>query len=115
MPEEKKKWSQDVTDKSDAMDLEQGVFKQPSAKKIADSLKQSAERSRRRKASPFQSAMSMLNFYVNRAGQNLPKAQRKNLDKAKDELRKDFGRLRNEKRTAISRRGDGDLDRSRAR
>jgi len=64
----KKKWSQNVTDHSDAMDLKGGVFKQRSAKKIADSLKGSAERSERRKASPFQSAMSMLNFYINRAG-----------------------------------------------
>jgi hypothetical protein len=66
----KQKWSQDVTDKSDAMDLKGGVFKQPSAKKIADSLKTSAEHSDRRRASPFQSAMSMLNFYINRAGKS---------------------------------------------
>ncbi|CDM62983.1 MULTISPECIES: DUF3175 domain-containing protein [Rhizobium] len=104
MPKEKKrKWSQEVTDKSDAMDLEGGVFKQRSAKKIANSLKQSAERSRRRKASPFQSAMSMLSFYINRAGQQLSKVQRAKLDRAKDELRKDFGRKPpgGEKRTAM--------------
>lgn len=87
-----KKWSQQVTDNSDAMDLDKGVFKQRSAKKIADSLKQSAEKSHRRKSSPFQSAMSMLNFYINRAGDQLPKSRRTTLEKAKTELRKDFGR-----------------------
>jgi hypothetical protein len=69
------KWSQNVTDHSDAMDLEGGVFKQRSAKKIADSLKRSAEQSERRKASPFQSAMSMLTFYINRAGKQLSKSR----------------------------------------
>jgi hypothetical protein len=88
----KKKWSQDVTDTSDAMDLEGGVFTQRSAKKIADSLKQSAEESPRRKASPFQSAMSMLTFYINRAGKQLSKSRLATLDRAKDELRKDFGK-----------------------
>ncbi|PST20056.1 hypothetical protein C7U61_12350 [Rhizobium sp. JAB6] len=93
MPKKKsKKWSQQVSDNSDAMDLKEGVFKQRSAKKIADSLKQSAEQSSRRKASPFQSAMSMLNFYINRAGAQLSKAKRTRLEKAKAELRKDFGR-----------------------
>ena len=93
MPKKKsKKWSQEVTDNSDAMDLEEGIFKQRSAKKIADSLKRSAEDSQRRKAGPFQSAMSMLNFYINRAGDQLSKSQRATLEKAKDELRKDFGR-----------------------
>ncbi|WP_168879024.1 DUF3175 domain-containing protein [Rhizobium sp. P28RR-XV] len=87
-----KKWSKRVTDNSDALDLDQGVFKQRSAKKIADSLKQSAEQSHRRKASPFQSAMSMLNFYINRAGDQLSKSRRTTLEKAKTELRKDFGR-----------------------
>jgi predicted KAP-like P-loop ATPase len=93
MPSKKsKKWSQKITDNSDAMDLEKDVFKQRSAKKIADSLKHSAEDSNRRKASPFQSAMSMLNFYINRAGTQLSKSRRARLEKAKDELRKDFGR-----------------------
>ncbi|KAA1183674.1 DUF3175 domain-containing protein [Rhizobium tropici] len=87
-----KKWSQQVTDNSDAMDLDKDVFTQRSAKKIADSLKQSAEQSHRRKASPFQSAMSMLNFYINRAGDQLSKSRRTTLEKAKAELRKDFGR-----------------------
>lgn len=88
----KKKWSQDVTEHSDAMDLRDGVFKSRSPKKIADSLKHSAEASQRRKSSPFQSAMSMLNFYINRAGGQLSKSRRATLEKAKDELRKDFGR-----------------------
>ncbi|WP_455272904.1 DUF3175 domain-containing protein [Rhizobium herbae] len=88
----KKRWSQDVTDTSDAMDLKGGIFKKRSAKKIADSLKHSAERSDRRKASPFQSAMSMLNFYINRAGKQLSKSRVATLDHAKEELRKDFGK-----------------------
>ncbi len=87
-----KRWSQDVTEHSDAMDLEKDVFKQRSARKIAASLKRSAEASRRRKTTPFQSAMSMLNFYINRAGDQLSKSRRATLDKAKDELRKEFGR-----------------------
>ncbi|CAN7193815.1 DUF3175 domain-containing protein [Neorhizobium tomejilense] len=88
----KKKWSKDVAEHSDAMDLKDGVFKSRSPKKIADSLKHSAETSDRRKSSPFQSAMSMLNFYINRAGEQLSKSRRTTLEKAKDELRKDFGR-----------------------
>ncbi|WP_027686935.1 DUF3175 domain-containing protein [Rhizobium leguminosarum] len=93
MPKKKsKKWSQDVTDNSDAMDLEGGVFKQRSAKKIADSLKHSAQESPRRKASPFQSAMSMLSFYINRAGKQLSQSRLATLNRAKDELRKDFGK-----------------------
>lgn len=88
----KQKWSQDVTDNSDAMDLKRGVFKQRSAKKVADSLKHSAEESPRRKASPFQSAMSMLTFYINRAGNQLSKSRLATLNRAKDALRRDFGR-----------------------
>lgn len=88
----KKKWSQDVTENSDAMDLKEGVFRSKSPKKIADSLKRSAEESPRRKSGPFQSAMSMLTFYINRAGEQLSKSRRATLEKAKDELRKDFGR-----------------------
>lgn len=88
----KQKWSQDVTENSDAMDLEGDVFKQRSPKKIADSLKHSAEQSDRRKTSPFQSAMSMLTFYINRAGKQLSKSRLETLDRAKDELRKDFGK-----------------------
>lgn len=92
MGRKKEKWSQDVTENSDAMDLKEGVFKQDSAKKIADSLKKSAESSQRRKSSPFRSAMSMLTFYINRAGDQLSGKRRQMLEKAKDELRKDFGK-----------------------
>jgi hypothetical protein len=88
----KQKWSQDVTDNSDAMDLKDGVFKQRSAKKIAVSLKRSAEHSDRRMASTFQSAMTILNFYINRAGKQLSKPRLATLDRARDELRKDFGK-----------------------
>lgn len=88
----KKKWSQDVTENSDAMDLKDGVFKQRSARTIAASLKRSAEASDRRKSSPFRSAMSMLTFYINRAGDQLSDSRRKTLEKAKDALRKDFGK-----------------------
>jgi hypothetical protein len=77
---------------SDAMDLEPGVFSKPSARAIALSLKRSAERSRRLKSTPFRSAMSMLNFFINRGGRNITAARRAVLDRAKDELRKAFGR-----------------------
>ena len=87
-----KKWSAEVTEHSDAMDLEDHIFESDDAKKIAASLKRSAENSHRRKAEPFQSAMSMLNFYINRAGKNLPAARRQVLEHAKDELRVVFGR-----------------------
>jgi hypothetical protein len=87
-----KRWSQDVTEHSDALDLEQGVFTLKDPKKIAASLKRSAEESTRRKSDPYRSAMSMLTFYINRAGKNLPKADRARLEKAKDELRKAFGK-----------------------
>jgi Protein of unknown function (DUF3175) len=87
-----KRWSGKVTAHSNAMDLEQNVFKSKDPNKIAASLKRSAEESDRRKASPFQSAMSMLNFYENRAGRNLNKRQRAPLEKAKNKLRKLFGR-----------------------
>jgi hypothetical protein len=90
----KEKWSADVTEHSDALDLEENVFEQHDPKKIAASLKRSAERSDRRKTEPFQSAMSMLNFYINRAGKNLPQKQKKVLEDAKDELRVAFGRDR---------------------
>jgi len=88
----KRKWSQDVTDHSDALDLEGSVFKKDDPKAIAASLKRSAEHSKRRKGSPFQSAMSMLTFYINRAGKGLSAARRKKLDRAKEELRKAFHR-----------------------
>jgi hypothetical protein len=85
-----KKWSQDVTEHSDAMDLEDSVFTKDDPKEIALSLKRSAEHSKRRKGTPLQSAMSMLTFYINRAGDNLPKKQRDVLEKAKDELHAAF-------------------------
>ncbi len=86
------KWSQDVTEHSNALDLEEGVFTRDDPAGIARSLKRSAERSERRKADPYRSAMSMLAFYINRAGKDLDKRQRKVLEDAKDELRKAFGR-----------------------
>ena len=94
MVEEKKRWSQHVTETSDALDLERGVFTKDDPRAIAESLKESAEESARRKGSPFQSAMSMLNFYINRAGRNLPEKRRRVLNAAKDELRRLFGRSR---------------------
>jgi hypothetical protein len=81
-----------VTEHSDALDLQHGVFKLGSAKKIAASLKRSAEHSSRRKAGAYRSALSMLTFYINRAGKNLPKAERDRLERAKAELRHQFGR-----------------------
>lgn len=87
-----KKWSAYVTRTSHALDLEPGVFTFPNAKRIALSLKHSAEVSKRRKGTPFQSAMSMLNFYINRAGSNLPEKQRTILERSKEELRKLFDR-----------------------
>jgi hypothetical protein len=74
------------------MTLDRGVFSQRDPKRIAASLKRSAERSRRRKSDPFRSALSMLTFYINRAGRNLPASRKKTLMRAKDELRKQFGR-----------------------
>jgi uncharacterized protein DUF3175 len=87
-----KRWSSRVTKKSNALDLEPKVFRSQSPRKIALSLKRSAERSTRRKAKPYQSAMSMLNFYINRTGKNLPKDRKRTLERAKDELRDVFGR-----------------------
>jgi len=92
MAKTKPRWSQDVTVKSDALDREPGVFTWKDPRRIARSLKRSAERSRRRKASPFRSAMSMLTFYVSRAGRGLPAADRRRLEQAEDELRALFGR-----------------------
>jgi hypothetical protein len=87
-----RRWSQRVTEGSDALDLEGGVFKLNDPKRIAASLKRSAERSKRRKANPYRSALSMLTFYLNRAGRTLPASRKKTLEQAKDELRKQFGR-----------------------
>jgi Protein of unknown function (DUF3175) len=88
----KKYWSADVTRRSDALDLESGVFAWHDPKRIARSLKRSAESSTRRKARPYQSAMSMLNFYLNRGGRNLPATQRRVLARAKSELRRLYHR-----------------------
>jgi uncharacterized protein DUF3175 len=89
-----RRWSHDVTVKSDALDLEPNVFTKESARAIAQSLKRSAERSTRRKSDPYRSAMSMLTFYINRAGKNLPRERKERLEKAKDELRSLFGKRR---------------------
>jgi hypothetical protein len=86
------RWSARVTRKSDALDLSRGVFTWKDPKRIAGSLKRSAERSKRRKSDPYRSALSMLTFYLNRAGKNLPAARLKTLQRAKAELRKQFGR-----------------------
>ncbi len=88
----RKGWSQRVTEHGDALDLDPGVFTQTDPRRIARSLKRSAERSTRRKSDPYRSAMSMLTFYINRAGKGLSKAQLGRLEKAKDELRELYGR-----------------------
>jgi hypothetical protein len=87
-----RKWSARVMQRSNALDLESKIFRSDSADKIARSLKRSAERSKRRKGSPFQSSMSMLNFFINRAGKNLSAGKKRNLEKAKNKLRQLFGR-----------------------
>jgi len=87
-----KKWSGSVTKRSNALDLRSRIFKSTSSETIARSLKRSAERSKRRKGNPFQSAMSMLNFYINRAGKNLPASRKKILERAKTRLRELFKR-----------------------
>ena len=89
-----KKWSQKVTDTSNALDLEKDVFEKHDPEAIARSLKASAEHSHRKKSTPFRSAMSMLTFYINRAGKGLDGAQKKRLETAKDELRDLFGKPR---------------------
>jgi hypothetical protein len=89
---DKTRWSQHVTDTSNALDLDPGVFTWHDPRQIALSLKNSAERSQRRKTDPFRSAMSMLTFYINRAGHQLPAEQRACLEAAKDELRLLFGK-----------------------
>ena len=87
-----KRWSQRVTRESDALDLERGVFSLRDPKRIAASLKRSAERSSRRKSGAYRSALSMLTFYINRAGKTLPKSQRDRLERAKGELKRQFGK-----------------------
>ncbi len=87
----KKRWSQHVTETSDALDIAGGTFASDDPKAIARELKRDAESSHRRKSSPYRSAMSMLTFFINRAGRGLPAARRKILEQAKDELRREFG------------------------
>ena len=87
-----KRWSQHVTEESDALTLEEGVFKMPTPRQVALSLKRSADASSRRKAEPYRSAMSMLVFYINRAGKGLSETERQKLEKAKDELRALYGK-----------------------
>src|SRR5262245_44720270 len=87
-----KRWSAHVTKTSDALDLDRGVFTLNDPKRVAASLRRSALRSRRRKADPYRSALSMLTFYINRAGKNLPATRRRTLQRAKDELRGQFGK-----------------------
>jgi len=95
MPQPKaKRWSRRVTETSNALDLDPGVFSLDNPRSIARSLKRSADRSRRRKSDPFRSAMSMLTFYINRAGKQLSKARRKRLEAAKEELRDLYGKPR---------------------
>jgi len=93
-PRKKKRWSQRVTQTSDALDLEPGVFTQDDPRSIARSLQRSAQASHRRKADPYRSAMSMLTFYINRAGTQVSEPQRQRLEAAKDELRALYGRPR---------------------
>src|SRR5262245_39631914 len=92
MTTSKQRWSQRVTERSNALDLEKGVFSSMSPRQTARSLKRSAERSERRKSDPYRSAMSMLSFYINRAGKQLSPTKRHKLEAAKTELRKLFGR-----------------------
>jgi hypothetical protein len=87
-----RRWSARVTRESNALDLDRGVFTWTDPRRIARSLKRSAERSHRRKSEPYRSAMSMLTFYINRAGTNMGASQRRVLERAKDELRREFGR-----------------------
>lgn len=87
-----KRWSNEVTKHSNALDLDPGVFTHSDPREVALSLKRSAEHSKRRKGTPYQSAMSMLTFYINRAGKDLPQQQKHVLERAKDELRRAFGR-----------------------
>jgi len=92
MSPKSKRWSQEVTERSNALDLEESVFTMSSPHAIAQSLKRSAERSRRRKSDPYRSAMSMLTFYINRAGKTLSRERKDRLERAKEELRALFGK-----------------------
>src|SRR3546814_6431768 len=98
----REKWSQDVTEHADALDLDEGVFTWKDPRRIAASLKASAARSRRRKGSPLQSAKSMLTFYINRAGRDLDDGQKTVLEEAKEELGKALGNVCNRKSTRLN-------------
>jgi len=98
------KWSKEVTEHSDALDLKPGVFKQKDPKRIAESLKDSADHSARRKSDPYRSAMSMLTFYINRAGAQLPEKEKTRLEKTKDVLRSLYQRPSSGRTTALGRR-----------
>ena len=87
-------WSQEASKTSDSLDVKSGVFKKKDPRQIAQSLKESAARSHKRRSTPFRSAMSMLTFYINRAGDQLPDDQRQRLEQAKDELRELYGKPR---------------------
>jgi len=104
MAKRARRWSARVMRTSDALDLEQGVFKKRSARGVARSLKRSAEASHRRKSAPFRSAMSMLNFHINRAGKGLSRSRRAVLEHAKDELRQLYGRKPHARKTHAAAR-----------
>ena len=97
-PRKARRWSRRVTERSNALDLESGVFTKRTPRQVATSLKRSAERSRRRKAGAYRSALSMLTFYINRAGRKLPASRRRILERAKVELRRLFTTKRNGRR-----------------
>jgi hypothetical protein len=100
----KRRWSQRVTERSDALNLDRGVFTRRDPRSIARSLKRSADRSRRRKADPYRSAMSMLTFYINRAGKSLSATQRRRPEAAKDELRRLYKQPARPKRPGARKR-----------
>ena len=102
-PVDQSQWSQRVTQTSNALDLAEGVFTSPDPRAIAESLKASAELSQRRKTTPYRSAMSMLSFYINRAGSKLSESQLETLEAAKDELRELYGRARRRPKPAAER------------
>ncbi len=102
-----RKWSAEVMKRSDALDLEAGVFTKKSPRQIASSLKRSALRSHRRKGTPYQSAMSMLNFHINRGGKNLSSTQKQRLEQAKGELRTLFGKTQKSRTPARHRKTKG--------
>ena len=110
MSDERPRWSQEVTRTSNALDLEPGVFTWADPREIAKSLQRSAERSERRRTDPFRSAMSMLNFYINRAGRQLDPLQRERLEAAKDELRALYGRPRRSHPKSITAEAQGRRD-----